>query len=700
MDVVTTIPNKSHFYADLPNVCDPVFAFNIRKSLDAFFQERVAFCLNTTALHAAAFSGEVSKVKELVSTKHENLYLPLTPLMCAVAGGSSEAVGYLAEIEKDTLNRRDVWNRTALFYAVHSNADFVNVLLERGALAEEGSFFTDYKHFIVHDFITLIIHLSPDEFDGVTENELREHIAEYNAITSANGFNVVSYALALGNKEVVSKLINAGVRIHFGESVSGAIKYMSSILFKTILADSDLLQQSDISSLLRYVQMTGNAREIDATGQRCLISNEKLKFALAQLVRRHHPKNAQLLQAIIADKVQRVTSLIEGGMPLQGDDQNSISALVYVALVGSPEVLDACIKSANRTRTFPIDPVGPINGSVFLKTPNSSKLYLSLVHISALASNHLIVKELKKYGLNYSDANLPPLWLASAYGTPQTVATLLELGADPNAVDTSAPERFSPLCGAVYNPDQREVISLLFKHGVSLNHMRGMRYCNAQGPFVCNNRFIDGVLDSQIDLNRNGTCVLLHVVIRAGCITQARRLLDAGARADLLDDEGSTSIHCVADFGQDLYTLSHRNIRRLQALSSLIEVLKERGAQIDGKDSKNRTALEKTLGNFHVGAVAILFKNNASMIPSVKAMNECLSELQEVRYCALQEDLLASNFCGNHVKLLQTCLLKPTPYIYVPDAEFEQKILAEMRNGLIIGMISLIVCCVCCARLL
>ena len=81
-------------------------------------------------------------------------------------------------------------------------------------------------------------------------------------------------------------------------------------------------------------------------------------------------------------------------------------------------------------------------------------------------------------------------------------------------------------------------------------------------------------------------------------------------------------------------------------------------------------------------------------------MNECVSELQQVRYCALKEDLLASNFCGIDLKVLQTCIRKPTPHVYVPDAEFEQQILAELRNSLIVGMISIILCCVCCARFL
>jgi ankyrin repeat protein len=161
---------------------------------------------------------------------------------------------------------------------------------------------------------------------------------------------------------------------------------------------------------------------------------------------------------------------------------------------------------------------------------------------------------------------------------PQTVAALLEAGADPKTRDASGATALL-VAEAAGSP---EVVTLLATRGADVNavHPAGraaLHRAAGRGDLGV----IEALLNQNADLEARDTkgCTPLMIAAQAGRVETVGALLDAGAAVDAADDKGRTALMLAASMG----------------LRQTCGLLLTRGAQINTPDKAGCTALYHVL---------------------------------------------------------------------------------------------------------
>ncbi len=189
------------------------------------------------------------------------------------------------------------------------------------------------------------------------------------------------------------------------------------------------------------------------------------------------------------------------------------------------------------------------------------------------------------------------LHLAVYLGDADRVASLIQGGADPNAVGEE--EDWTPLHYAA-NYNREEIGDLLMSAGAEIN----ARDKRGRTPLhLATEKGYAGVVELLLlhgaEINTKGEYgnTPLHVAD----VNTARLLVAAGADLEVRNEQGETPLYCAADFGQ----------------TALVELLIAGGANADGRmvrGTLSRSPLEIAIENGRIDVVRLL-------VPKVKDIN-------------------------------------------------------------------------------
>ncbi len=615
--------------------CKPGILQAVKNDVHAHVEEVTQRCLEASDLHAAAVAGDIPKTRDLALSHEKTPPRVLSPLMCALAQRHTEVARLLLKMRSFEVAQQDQWGLTALFYALNGSTDLIDELLDQGAHAH---------------------------------------------LRGVQLLDVLFLAALFEQQDVIEKLREVSAQPNIEPYGSNFFTFVKSDLFKALFADAS---QFDTFDVFNFVALTGKSREFDPSGSGCTYTCEKLRFALEKHLKKTQPNNLPLLRAILANNPQRVASLIERGALPVAHYPDTISPIDVAALVGSAEVIDSLVTTGKKKNNFHFLPYRLGGAAHFLRGLNGEPMLTELnqLHLAALASNWPALRQLSTYGFTSNRGELTPLHLASQWATPETVATLLELGANVSSRDESG---LLPLHFAIDNIDVRAVTALLIRGGASLREFLDKYSTGAsitttrRSSSLRSSEFIRGILDALTDLDENNGALLI-TTLQAGGIPQVAMLLKAGARADTHDDRGRTVIHHTVE-------ACCKKSLRPEDTSALIKLLTTHGADIDAQDAHNKTALNRAIDRRCMMVWVPLLQNNATILSSTKPMNECYSELYALKNCS--EMIEVHPNCKNETQAVHLCIIAKSPS--------SLKVFDFGQEGAALGLFVIILFYLCC----
>lgn len=149
---------------------------------------------------------------------------------------------------------------------------------------------------------------------------------------------------------------------------------------------------------------------------------------------------------------------------------------------------------------------------------------------------------------NGASGSITPLYYAVKHGHTDVVETLLEYGADPNLkTDVEGP------LGLAFKNGHDGIVTLLMKHGASFDKTNPDLADSTIQQIGISPEIIPFMLKEGVGVNyRNEDgFTALHLCAINGDIEAVRILLDNGADASIMDNDGATSLEYAMDAGNE-----------------------------------------------------------------------------------------------------------------------------------------------------
>jgi ankyrin repeat protein/L-ascorbate metabolism protein UlaG (beta-lactamase superfamily) len=332
-----------------------------------------------------------------------------------------------------------------------------------------------------------------------------------------------------------------------------------------------------------------------------------------------------LVVAAMLKQPEAVRLLVEKGASMTARDVNGNTALLAAARTGNVEMVkylvehgasladvsnrgSNCLHIATSIGAEPL--VQYLLGQGFDLNALNGSGYCPL-HFAAMVGNPAIIRLLVAAGANIDqndNTGLSPLMIAAYNEKLETVATLLELGADPN----HAPSIYghSPLSTAIWSGNL-EVVNLLIEHGADL------QYRNSEGETA------------------------LHLAAAKGSIPIAQMLLTRGLDVNAIDNGGRNPIsqamwgqpemvRWLIDNGSQVNAMTDSTGSPLQYAvgqgdTSLVRVLLSHGATVDGHNARWSSPLYSAARDGNIATARILLDAGAD--PNLTGISGLLTPL-------------------------------------------------------------------------
>lgn len=345
-------------------------------------------------------------------------------------------------------------------------------------------------------------------------------------------------------------------------------------------------------------------------------------------------------QAIISGHKDLVFSLVTRGLDIEFRDSLGRTAFVTACEWNRTEIALFLLKKGAKPNVRCKDNTTPFwwacrqgNTDLVVKLLGASRDLISLENTRgvtplavSVAGKHLEVARIllingAEESLEARGAGVTPLLLTAQYGDLEMLHLLLEHGADPNALDD---QKRTALCLAAPG-GFFEVAEVLLSLGVDPNIPTGEKPLSTALHVAvdsCHLEFVQTLLEWSV--GQCGQVTPLHLAARRGHLPVANLLVDYGAEANSVDENGDTPLHWAAFYGyvnvlqllvdHGAY-VGARNGVQATSLHDFVSVgclgtaekLLEQGADPHAPDERGASPLTWAVFHGHMGMVKLLW---------------------------------------------------------------------------------------------
>ncbi len=503
-----------------------------------------------------------------------------TALHVSVGQGDIVSVVNLLKLPVN-LNQRDGLGQTALYAAVAiKNIDMVKVLLDRGA------------RFRVSDDAgrTPLMWAIEQHGDIAFLEQLRRLGCPLAAKSKADGRTALHAAAAANLSEVVDYLLQNAVPIDAADGAGKtalhvAVEAKAHDMLRRILGAgaNPLIRTAEIETPLCIAARGGDEASVD------ILLTESAVRRTVNDFRTHKEGFTPLLAAVFENNLAVAEKLLAiGADPNLRDIQGRHSLFIAVDM-GYPEMAKLLIR----------------HGADVAKAPTGNVTAESMLHRASPARYKEMLKILCDAGADVDTTNVngrTALYTAIAGNDAAKIATLLELGADPNKPDMngSRPIDCALVSRGFYN--NFEVIKALLEAGAepAPGPQNSPLHLAAAGGYTDIARLLlkyKAPVDGREHGSQGATAFMRAA--QSGHVELCRFLLQAGADPLLKDKQQRTALHLVSSFAPADFLKSLCDIPGLKQM-------------IDAQDSQGRTALHHACAAGSFKYIEILFDRGAN----------------------------------------------------------------------------------------
>lgn len=452
-------------------------------------------------LIAAAADGDLKQVKKLILEDEVNVnardWDDLTPLTPACAAGHLDVIQFLLSNGAD-VNLSDKDGITPLMEAsIMGHTQIISMLMEHGATVDtKASSDVTALWLASGEGRTEVVKLLLGEKGHADPNNVRQDGISALMTASVNGhYETVKVLLEYGadsthtDSEGLTPLINA--------AENGNVKVLEALVNSVSQEDNkryDYVNAISNSGFNALIVAAAHGHE--EACQFLLSSESESEGAKAQVDFMHEKGVTALMYAAAGGHTQITKLLIEHGANVNLLHANGGSALIEASTAGALEALEVLIEAGATVDLIDSDGVTALMSAASQGHLDICKLLLD--HLSE--KQNYSHDELIKFINLLSHSGGSSIMFAAGGGHPDVTQYLIDKGADYNAIAQATPEYL-------------ETLAQLIEAGESME----------EEPHI------DGV-------------TALHVAAQAGHLECVQILLQAGARADIQDDEKRTPL--------------------------------------------------------------------------------------------------------------------------------------------------------------
>jgi ankyrin repeat protein/beta-lactamase regulating signal transducer with metallopeptidase domain len=615
--------------------------------------------VDTSSFHMAAFTGNLSRVKELVETgtdvdtKDE---FGWTALFWAACAGQTTVAEYLIEKKAD-LGAQDASGHSLLHQAARTRTDavrLVELLIAKGADVNARNARGDTP-----------LHLAC--YSNVAELLIAKG-ADVNA-KNRTGYTALHSAASANHLEVAELLISKGADVDAGSEIAGSTPLLDAVIpgntdMVRLLIDkgADVNVNTPVGTPLGFAVMGGHAdivkllvakgANVNARSSRGVtpldLAEGRGNAEIIAWLRKHGAEKGSptLLGAVTSGDIEQVKSLIAQGADVNAKDGRGRTLLHLACMRTNKEITHVLIDNGADVGARDNAGATPLHMAAFRGQIDAVRLLLAAgADVNARSNRQQTALSAAKAGghdeiaalllqhgakedsaAGQSDAKpAKSLHDAVAVNNVEEVKRLIAGGADVNAKNERG---FAPLNWGVYRSSlSRDVAELLIDAGADVNAQDdtdGLTALHGAIFVEMGTDLIRLLVDkgANVNLTTKKGWTPLHYAVEMENPDIVRLLVDKGADFNLKNQEGWTPFSRAALHGRtdmtDLFLAKGVDTSSLHMAAfagdlSRVRELVETGTQVDTKDEFGWTALFWAACSGQTEVAQFLIENKADL---------------------------------------------------------------------------------------